>query len=232
MAHHQVQCPPSAASTDASRCVCALRPEHGAPEGENGAKRRSWRWPTRVTALERAPGPGEAEKKWGPVTAEERSTSRGAATGRQPGLAKLAALLLGGAAPYPRLLVGGESELQTGLQGVARGAHVLGRLDLVDGRTRRPHREEQVGLGMPTCRQLPPVFCVPLDRAVPHECHDALLGTVQLSWAPGPRTCDRVHMTGHHVGRRENSVERETTPKRSLLQAPGQSKRREIAGES
>ena len=50
-------------------------------------------------------------------------------------------------------------------------AHPLGRLDLVDGGPGGPDGEEQIGLGAPAGRELPPVTFVPLDRAIPHEGH-------------------------------------------------------------
>ena len=63
-------------------------------------------------------------------------------------LAQLAALLLGGAAPDPRVLVGGEGELQAVPLSVALAADGLGVLDLLDGRTGGADREEQVRVGV------------------------------------------------------------------------------------
>ena len=69
---------------------------------------------------------------------------------RQPRLAQLAALLLGGAAPDAGLLVGGQGEVEARLLRLAAAADPLGRLDLVDGRTGRADGEEEVGFGAAT----------------------------------------------------------------------------------
>ena len=66
----------------------------------------------------------------------------------QPLLAQLAALLLGGAAPDARVLVGGQGELEAGGLHGALAADGLGRLDLLDGRAGGADREEQVGVGV------------------------------------------------------------------------------------
>src|SRR5690242_11162708 len=80
--------------------------------------------------------------------------TRGAASGaaallRHPLAADLAALLLGGAAPDARVLVGQEGELQAGLADLALAADGLGVLDLLDRRAGGPDREEQIGVGVP-----------------------------------------------------------------------------------
>src|SRR5437660_2857146 len=81
----------------------------------------------------------------------------------QHGLAELAPLLLGGAAPNARLLVGGQGELQTRSLGLALPAHGLGRVDLLKGRAGGPHGEEEVGVGVSARGQRPPVVGVPVD---------------------------------------------------------------------
>ena len=96
----------------------------------------------------RTPGPGAAADRSvaggvTPTASGRLRTADGAgwsgrgsgrpATGGQPGLAELAALLLGGGAPDTRLLVGGQGEVETGLLYLAAAADPLGRLDLVDG---------------------------------------------------------------------------------------------------
>src|SRR5580658_2071214 len=89
---------------------------------------------------------------------------RGPASGCEPGLAELAALLFGGAPPDARLLVRGQCELQAGLDGLTRTADPLGRLDLLERRPGGSDREEEVRLGVATGRHLAPVFGIPFDR--------------------------------------------------------------------
>ena len=93
------------------------------------------------------------------------------AAGGQPGLAQLAALLLGGAAPDARLLVGGQREVEAGLERVAGVADTLGGVDLVDGRAGRANGEEEVRFGVAAGGGAPPVVRVPIDGPVPHESH-------------------------------------------------------------
>ena len=68
---------------------------------------------------------------------------------REPGLAELAALLLGGAAPDARLLIGVERELEALAVHRTDLADLLGRLDLVEGDAGGAHREEQLGVRVP-----------------------------------------------------------------------------------
>ena len=82
----------------------------------------------------------------------EASPSAGGALLGEPRLAELAPLLLGGAAPDARLLVGGQGELEALVVHVARGADALRRLDLLERRTGGPDGEEDVGVGVTTCR--------------------------------------------------------------------------------
>ena len=83
--------------------------------------------------------------------------SGAAAAGGQPGLAQLAALFFGGAAPDAGLLVGGQGEVEAGLVGVAGAADPLGRLDLVDGGPGRADGEEEVRFGVAAGGRAPPV---------------------------------------------------------------------------
>ena len=72
-------------------------------------------------------------------------------------LAQLASLLLGGPAPHARVLVRGEGVLEARGLGFALPADGLGVLDLLDGRSGGTDREEQVGIGVATRRQIAPV---------------------------------------------------------------------------
>ena len=114
-----------------------------------------------------------------PVSGRRAATVGGAAqnggalraAGGQPRLAQLAALLLGGAAPDAGLLVGGQREVEAGLERLAGTADALGRLDLVDGRAGRADGEEEVRFGVAAGGRAPPVVRVPIDGPVPHESH-------------------------------------------------------------
>jgi hypothetical protein len=64
--------------------------------------------------------------------------------------AELAALLLGGAAPDARVLVGGDGELEARRSWRRTAADGLGVVDLLDRRTGGAHREEQVRIGVAT----------------------------------------------------------------------------------
>jgi len=108
-----------------------------------------------------------------------RRSSAGATTCRQPALAKPASFLFGGASPHPGLLIGCQCELETGLHRLASTAYSLCRLYLVERGTCRADREEEVGSGVPAGRRLPPVLGIPLDRPIPHKCHDASSGIVR-----------------------------------------------------
>ena len=117
-------------------------------------------------------GAGAPTPMSGPMTgaaASECGALR--ATRRQPRLAKLAALLLGGAAPDARLLIGGEREVEAGLERFARTADTLGRLDLVEGGAGRADGKEEVRFGVAASGRTPPVVRVPIDGPVPHESH-------------------------------------------------------------
>src|SRR5205807_3117234 len=121
------------------------------------------------------------------LSRRERKASRlaGAALAGQPRLAQLAALLLGGAAPDARLLVGGEGELEAGPLDVAGPAHGLGRLDLVDGRPGGAHGEEEIGVGVAAGRLKPPVLvggC--LGGPAPGQCHCCLHNVTSFTSPP------------------------------------------------
>ena len=54
---------------------------------------------------------------------------------------------------------------------VSFGTATLGRIDLVDGRSGRAHREKQIWFGVATCCGAAPVVCIPVDCPIPHESH-------------------------------------------------------------
>src|SRR5687767_10200792 len=128
------------------------------------------------------PRPGEAPEagreerpRSGPLRGCREGRSAGPTPAGHPGLAQLAALLFGGAAPDPGLLVGGEGELEAGGLRVARLADGLGGVDLLEGGARGADREEEVRIGVSTGGVQSPVVLVPVDRSAPGEGHDGLL---------------------------------------------------------
>src|SRR5689334_22411893 len=90
-----------------------------------------------------------------------------------PGLAELAALLLGGAAPHTGLLVGGQGELEALAGDAALRADVLGRGDLVECETGGADGEEELRIGVPAGRSVPPGPEIPVVCADPGERHEA-----------------------------------------------------------
>ncbi len=109
---------------------------------------------------------GELGAAWGASDGDALRTAGG-----QPGLAQLAALLLGGAAPDARLLVGGQREIETRLERVTGMADALGGVDLVDGGPGRANGEEEVRFGVAAGGRAAPVVRVPVNCPVPHESH-------------------------------------------------------------
>jgi len=124
--------------------------------------------------------------------------SADAAARSQPAFAEPASLLLGGSSPHSGLLIGGQREVETRLDRLAGMAHPFCHLYLVDRRTCRADGEEQIGFGVLTGSHLPPVLCIPLDRPIPHQCHDASSGIV-LSRTGLRDSCDQLHMTGRDM---------------------------------
>src|SRR5690606_4987300 len=99
---------------------------------------------------------------WGSGAAAPRApgASGGAALAGDPGPTQLAALLLGGAAPDARVLVGGQGELEAGRLGLAGATDGLGLGDLLDGRAGGADREEEVRAGVAAGGVLSPVRVV------------------------------------------------------------------------
>ena len=81
------------------------------------------------------------------VTSNRVRSGRLALAG-QPGTAELAALLLGGASPHARVLVGHHRELKAGGLRSAGVADGLGAVDLLDRRAGGADREEQIRIGV------------------------------------------------------------------------------------
>ncbi len=86
--------------------------------------------------------------------------------------ADLTTFLLGQAAPYAGVLIGGQGELQAVGAGNTRLAHRLGQLDLLQGQARAPNGKEQVGIGVAAGRIAPPLTLVAvqaLQQALVHH---------------------------------------------------------------
>ena len=164
---------------DEPRALDRARPRRQSAGGDDlhgaGAGGRRGRDPRRhLGAGARAPVSDGGGADAGRMRARDAAGSDGdalRAAGGQPGLAQLAALLLGGAAPDARLLVGGQREVEAGLERVAGAADALGRFDLVDGRAGRANGEEEVRFGVAAGGRASPVVRVPVDGPVPHESH-------------------------------------------------------------
>src|SRR5688500_18799539 len=88
----------------------------------------------------------------------------GAALAGQPLLAKLAALLLGGAAPDAGLLVRLQGELEARGLGLAAAADGLGVLDLAKRHPGGADGEEEIRVDAAAARSITPVVGVPVVR--------------------------------------------------------------------
>src|SRR4051812_47536057 len=94
----------------------------------------------------------------------------------EPALAQLAALVFRGAAPHAGFLVGREREFETLTLYRTLLADRLGGVDLVDGETGGPDREEELRIGVATRGAIAPLVGVPIVRADPSESHGFLQG--------------------------------------------------------
>jgi len=93
----------------------------------------------------------------------------GLTTPGPPATAQLAALLLGGPAPYTALLIGDQGKFEAFGANSAPVAHRLGRFDLFGRRCRGTAREEEIQISLAAQRGEAPVVGIPITSQVSYK---------------------------------------------------------------